>query len=77
MKEELIKIIVDNLDYDMRVVDVVGLADKILELLKPSVDWAGLDPAKWGELEYTNQVFSGGHWEVDDAGYTIWVDDDD
>ena len=25
--------------------------------------------------EYVNEVFPPGHWEHDDAGYMIWVDD--
>ena len=64
------------------------MVDAILELVSPKTDWAAIDPEKWGELEainvpegesvtiYTNLIFPKGHWEVDDAGFYVWVDDE-
>ena len=52
MKEKLIKAIMDNTDDDLRVIDVLGLVEAIEEVFYPytyKVDWAKLDPKKWGE----------------------------
>ena len=56
MKEKIIKTILENTDEDLRVTDLVGLAEAIEELRfgywYPSrVDWGGIDSDKWGELE--------------------------
>ena len=65
-------------------VDLIALAEALAALaeaelakrMKPNVDWAGLDPNKWGETEYTTSVSQKGHWEEDDIG-KIWVDEEE
>ena len=76
MKEKLIKTILDNVDGDLRIVNLQKLTDDILDLLKVKTDWAGLDPEKWGELEYVTNVSQKGHWEEDDIG-KISIDEEE
>ena len=51
MKEQLIKTILANLDGEMRVISLLKMADEILALWRPNVDWAKIDPDKWGDWD--------------------------
>lgn len=75
MKKKLIKTIFENLDEDMRLVDVLKLVNGIEALYKPNTleELNKIDEDKYPI--YTNQVFPSGHWEQDDAGYMIWRGD--
>lgn len=76
-------------DYSRRKAGYIPLADRdelidqiclvlnaeIAKALKPNVDWAGIDPKKWGEVEYVKDPSPKGHWETDGFGYRVWIDD--
>jgi len=59
MKEKLTNIILKHCDGDLVVINLSGMVDEIEELYASerkinadlAVDWAGIDPVKWGELE--------------------------
>lgn len=89
LKERMIKTVLAHLDEDMRVISLTKMVDELYELTISfkDEDYAAIDPDKWGELVdarsqdykqqfYTNTVFPRGHWEVDDAGFRVWVDDE-
>ena len=84
MREKITKAVLAHLDGEMRVINLQAMVDEILGVMRPNMNWSEVDPKKWGELvtetidenpEYVNEVFPPGHWEHDDAGYMIWVDD--
>ena len=51
LKERLIKTVLSHLDGEMRVINLQQMTEEILSLLKPSINWAEIDPAKWGDVE--------------------------
>jgi len=55
VKEKIIKTILENTDEDLRVTDLVGLAEAIEKLYGRHyycrIDWGGIDSDKWGELD--------------------------
>jgi hypothetical protein len=69
MKAQLAEILND---YSRRKAGYIPLADReeliekimmvfeaeLARRLKPSVDWAGIDSAKWGNVEYTGYSYS-------------------
>ena len=83
MREKITKAILAHVDGEMRIINLQAIVDEIMKATQPNTPWSEIDPKKWGSIgeeiikwpEYTNEVFPPGHWEVDDAGYTIWVDD--
>ena len=50
LKERLIKTVLSHLDGQMRVINLQQMTEEILSLLSPGIDWAEIDPVKWGEL---------------------------
>ena len=51
LKERLIKTVLSHLDGEMRVINLQQMIEDILDLVKIKVDWAGIDPVKWGDVE--------------------------
>ncbi len=56
MKEKLTNIILKHCDGDLRIITLSPMIDEIIALYSTPVDWAGLDPNKWGELRKQGDI---------------------
>lgn len=59
MKEKLIKIILSYCDEDLRIINLPDMINEICRLdnwFTDAVDWAGLNPVKWGELRTQGDI---------------------